>query len=126
MGVLIHWDVDGVWSSTSISVPVLAGGGFPGFPRAGILIVSFSFAWLCINFAVCSCCSDLVGLLARSNVMLALDSLMSPVDRSLSCGDSVSFPLPFSFSCGSVLGVGSGCGLSCSSCVFLLFCVVWV
>src|SRR5258708_15288511 len=95
--MLIHWDVDGVWSSMSISVPVPAGGGFPGFPWAGILIVSFSFAWLCINFTVCSHCSDLVGLLARSDVMLALDSPMSPVDGSLSCGDSVSFPLPFSF-----------------------------
>jgi hypothetical protein len=73
-GVLIHWEGGGGRSSTSISVPVPVpvGGGLFGLLRAGILIVSLSFTWLWISFAVFSRCSIRDGLVARSVVMSAL------------------------------------------------------
>lgn len=82
---------------TSISDSVLAGVVLPTFPWAGILIVSFSLAWLCINLAMCSHCSDCVGLLARREVMSAFDRPMFSVMGLLSHVWSFSFPLPFSF-----------------------------
>ena len=103
--MLIHWDVDGVWSSMSISDSVPAGGPLLGFPWAGNLIVSFSLAWLCISLAVCSHCSDCVGLFANSVVMSAFERLMLSETGSLAWAVSLSLPLPFSF----LLWFGLGC-----------------
>ena len=60
-------------------------------------MVSFSLAWLCISFAVCLHCSIWVGLLASSEVMLALERPMFSVGGAASQVVSISLPLPFSF-----------------------------
>ena len=60
-------------------------------------MVSFSLAWLCMSFAVCSHCSVWVGLLASSEVMLVLERPMFLVGGAVSQVVSISLPLPFSF-----------------------------
>ncbi len=114
---MIHWEVDGERSSTSILVPVPVGGGSFSLPHAGILIVSFSFTWLWISFAMCSHCSDWDRLVARSDVMLVLKRPMFSVTGSFSCVGSVVFPLSFPFP----LGFGFG-GWFWVLSVWLFFC----
>ncbi len=96
----------------SILDSIPAGSSLLGFPQAGNLIVSFSLAWLCISLAVCSHCSDHVGLLANSVVMSGFERLMFLVAGPLSWVVSLSFPFPFSFfpcfglECWSLLELG--------------------
>ena len=89
----------------SILDSVPAGGPLLGFPQAGNLIVSFSLAWLCISLAVCSHCSNHVGLFANSVVMSAFERPMLLEAGSLAWVVSPSLPLPFSL----LLWFGLGC-----------------